>query len=306
MGKIGFVGAGRVGAQAALEIASFGTHDLALVDVVPGLAEGEALDISHKLSETGVDVSVTGSTDFATLQGSEVVVITAGLARKPEMTRMDLLMKNAGIVSSVAKEVGKHAPQAVAITVTNPMDVMNYVVMKATGFPKERVVGMGGVLDLSRFKHVLTLMLGVSRSSISALVIGEHGENMLPLARYTSVGGVPLTSLLGAEEIEQAIRGTRQSAVDVISKKGATVDAPANALARMVKAVVWDRKDVLPASAFLEGEYGVSGVGIGVPLKLGRNGIEKIYELELDEAEKAQFNKGVETIRGGIAALPPV
>jgi malate dehydrogenase len=274
------------------------------VDVVPGLAEGEALDISHKLSETGVDVSVTGSTDFATLRGSEVVVITAGLARKPEMTRMDLLTKNAGIVFSVAKEVGKHAPQAVAITVTNPMDVMNYVVMKATGFPKERVVGMGGVLDLSRFKHVLSLKLGVSRSSISALVIGEHGENMLPLARFTSVGGVPLTSLLGAGEIDEAIRGTRQSAVDVISKKGATVDAPANALARMAKAVVWDRKDVLPASAFLEGEYGVSGVGIGVPLLLGRDGIEKIYELDLDETERSQFNRGVETIRGGIAALP--
>jgi malate dehydrogenase len=164
---------------------------------------------------------------------------------------------------------------------------------------------MGGVLDLSRFKHVLSLKLGVSRSSITALVIGEHGENMLPLARYTSIGGVPLTSLLNDKEVEETIQNTRQVAIDVISKKGATVDAPGNAIARMVRAIAWDRKEILPASSFLDGQYGVSGIGIGVPLMLGSSGVEKVYELQLNEGERAQFMKGVDTIKEGIAALPP-
>jgi malate dehydrogenase len=301
---IGFVGAGRVGAQAALEVASEGVDDIALVDIIPGLAEGEALDISHKISETGVDVDVSGSSDYTTLKGSRVVVITAGLARKPGMTRMDLLGKNAGIISSVAKEVAKNAPDAVIITVTNPMDVMNYVVLKATGFPKNRVVGMGGILDLSRFKHVLSAKLGVSRSSIMTLVIGEHGESMLPLPRFTSIGGVPLTSMLTQADIEGTIQSTRQVAIDVIAKKGATSDAPGNAIARMVKSIAWDRKEVLPASAYLEGEYGLSGLSIGVPLKLGAGGIEKIFELDLNETERAAFMKGAATVKEGIAALP--
>lgn len=301
---IGFIGAGRVGAQAALEVASQGVDDLVLVDIIDGLAAGEALDISHKISETGVDVSVTGSTDFSLLRGSDVVVITAGLARKPGMTRMDLLGKNAGIVASVAKEMAKYCPGATAITVTNPMDVMNYVVIRASGFKKKKVVGMGGLLDLSRFKYILSNKLGVSRSSINALVIGEHGENMLPLGRYTNVGGVPLTALLNEKEMAEAIEGTRKIAIEVIAKKGATVDAPGNAIAKMVKSVIDDRREVLPASAYLEGEYGVSGVSIGVPLLLGRDGVERIFELELDGPEKGGFTKGVATIREGIASLP--
>ena len=231
-------------------------------------------------------------------------MITAGLARKPGMTRMDLLGKNAGIVGSVAKQMERHAPGATAITVTNPMDVMNYVVMKASGFKKNRVIGMGGILDLSRFKYILSRKLGVSRSSVNALVIGEHGENMLPLARYTSVGGVPLTKLLNDTEIAEAIDGTRKIAIEVISKKGATVDAPGNAIARMVKSVINDRKEVLPASAYLDGEYGVSGVSIGVPLMLGREGIERIFELDLNAAENDAFRKGVATSKEGIASLP--
>ena len=294
-----------MGAQAALEIASQGVGDVTLVDIVPGLAEGEALDISHKLSETGIDVDVSGSSDFSSLKGCNIVVITAGLARKPGMTRMDLLGKNADVVAFVAKELARYASEAVTITVTNPMDVMNYVVLKTTGFPRSRVVGMGGVLDLSRFKHVLSAKLGVSRSSITALVIGEHGENMLPLPRFTSVGGVPLSSLLSEKEIEETIQSTRQVAIDVIAKKGATVDAPGNAIARMVKAIAWDRKDVLPASAMLEGEYGLSGLAIGVPLQLGANGVERIYEIELNEAERSAFLKGADSIRQGIAGIHP-
>jgi malate dehydrogenase len=300
---IGFLGAGRVGAQAALEVASAGIDDVTLVDIAPGLAEGEAMDISQKIAETGVDVDVRGSTDFSSLRGAKVVVITAGLARKPGMTRMDLLEKNAGIVSAVAKEVAKHAPGSIALTVTNPMDVMNYVVLRKTGFPKGRVVGMGGILDLSRFKSTICAMLDISHSSITSLVIGEHGESMVPLARFTSVGGIPLTTLMDETQITQAMEATRRIAIDVISKKGATVDAPANGVVRMVKAIAWDRKEVIPASAYLEGEYGVTGLCIGVPLVLGGNGVERILPLDLDEKEKAQFSKGAQTIREGIAAI---
>jgi malate dehydrogenase len=291
---IGFLGAGRVGAQAALEVASAGIDDVTLVDILPGLAEGEAMDISQKIAETGVDVDVRGSTDYSSLRGSDIVVITAGLARKPGMTRMDLLEKNAGIVSAVAKEVAKHAPGSVALTVTNPMDVMNYVVLKKTGFPKGKVIGMGGILDLSRFKSTICAMLDISHSSITSLVIGEHGESMLPLARFTSVGGVPLTTLMDDTQIAQAMEATRRIAIDVISKNG---------VVRMVKAVAWDRKEVIPASAYLEGEYGVTGLCMGVPLVLGGNGIEKILRVDLNEKEKAQFLKGAQTIREGISAI---
>jgi malate dehydrogenase len=301
---IGFVGAGRVGAQAALEVASQEIDDIVLVDIIEGLAYGEALDISHKISECGVDVSVKGSTDFSLLNGADVVVTTAGLARKPGMTRMDLLGKNAGIVSSVSKEVAKYAPDSIVITVTNPMDVMNYVVLKTTGFEKRRVVGMGGLLDLSRFKYIISQKLGVSRSSINALVIGEHGESMLPLARYTSIGGVPLSALLSETEIERTIDETRKIAIEVIAKKGATIDAPANAIAKMVKSIAWNKKEVLPASAYLEGEYGVSDLSIGVPIQLGRDGIEKIFELELNKEEKETFMKGVVAIKEAISSLP--
>lgn len=300
------VGAGRVGAQAALELASQGVDDIRLVDIIEGLAEGEALDISHKLSETGVDVQVTGSTDYSTLRGSELVIVTAGLARKPGMTRMDLLGKNSGIIAAVSKEVVKHVPRGIVLVVTNPMDIMTYVVLKTTGFSRERVVGMGGILDLSRFKFVLARKLNVSRSSINALVIGEHGENMVPVGSHTTVGGVPLARLLSEAEVSQAVEDTRKVAAEVIAKKGATVDAPANAIARMAKAIVWDRKDVLPASAMLNGEYGRSGLCIGVPIKLGEAGVEQIYELDLSPEEKSGFDRGADTILEGIKSLPPL
>lgn len=300
---IGVAGAGRIGAQSALEIASMGLDDVALVDIVPGLAEGEALDISHKLSDAGVDVDVAGSTDYSILDGAELVVIAAGMGRKPGMTRMDLLAKNAGIVGPVTKEVAKHAPDAVLLVMTNPMDVLTYVALRASGFPKQRVVGQGGLLDMSRFKYVLAKKLGVSRGSITSLVVGEHGENMIPLASHTYVGGVPLGTLLSEAEVQQAIDDTRKVAADVIAKKGATVFAPGRVVARMAKAIVDDTKEVVPASAYLEGEYGLSGLCIGVPLKLGRGGIEKIYELKLTDKERDWFNRGADTLREAIANL---
>jgi malate dehydrogenase len=300
---IGIAGAGRIGASAALEIASMGLDDIALVDIVPGLAEGEALDISHKLADMGVDVDVNGSTDFSILKGSSLVVLAAGMARKPGMTRMDLLAKNAGIIAPVTKDVVKYAPDSVLLMMTNPMDVMTYVALKASGFPKARVVGQGGLLDNSRFKYVLAKKLGVSRGSITSLVLGEHGENMIPLASHTYVSGVPLGDLLSEAEVQQAIDDTRKVAADVIAKKGATVFAPGRVVARMAKAIVDDRKEVMPASAYLEGEYGISGICIGVPLRLGSDGIEKIYELKLTDKERDTFNRGADTLREAISTL---
>jgi len=300
---IGIAGAGRIGASAALEIASMGLDDIALVDIIPGLAEGEALDISHKLSDLGIDVDVTGSTDFSILSGAGLVVLAAGMARKPGMTRMDLLAKNASIIAPVTKDVVKYAPDSVLLMMTNPMDVMTYVSLKASGFPKSRVVGQGGLLDNSRFKYVLAKKLGVSRGSITSLVLGEHGENMIPLASHTYIGGVPLGNLLSEAEIQQAIDDTRKVAADVIAKKGATVFAPGRVVARMAKAIVDDTKEVMPASAYLEGEYGISGICIGVPLRLGVGGIEKIYELKLTDKERDWFNKGADTLREAVATL---
>lgn len=300
---IGVAGAGKVGAASAFEIALMGLDDISMVDIIPGLAEGEALDISHRLSDAGIDVDVRGSTDFAALAGADLVVIAAGLGRKPGMTRMDLLSKNAGIIADVTKNVAKAAPDAVLLMVTNPMDAMTYVALKTSGFPKARVVGQGGVLDNSRFKYVLAKKLGVSRGSITSMVMGEHGENMVPLASHAYVSGVPLTSLLTEDEVQQAIEDTRKVAAEVIAKKGATIFAPGRSVARMAAAISNDTKEVLAASAYLEGEYGVSGLCMGVPVKLGKGGIEKIYEIKLSDKERDWFNKGADTLREALATL---
>jgi malate dehydrogenase len=300
---IGFAGAGRVGAASAFEVACMGLDDVSLVDIIPGLAEGEALDISHRLSDAGVDVDVKGSADFSALAGADLVVVTAGLARKPGMTRMDLLSKNSGIIADVSKNVAKHAPGSVILMVTNPMDAMTYVALKSSGFSKRRVVGQGGVLDNSRFKYVLAKKLEVSRGSITSMVMGEHGENMIPVASHTYVSGVPLTSLLTEEEVQQAIDDTRKVAAEVIAKKGATIFAPGRSVARMANAIVNDTKEVMAASAYLEGEYGLSGLCIGVPVKLGKGGIEKIYEVKLSDKERDWFNRGADTLREALATL---
>jgi len=280
-----------------------GLDDVSLVDIIPGLAEGEALDISHRLSDAGIDVDVRGSTEFSALAGADLVVVTAGLARKPGMTRMDLLAKNSGIIAEVAKSIAKHAPNSIIVMVTNPMDVMTYVALKTSGFRKTHVVGQGGLLDNSRFKYVLSKKLGVSRGSITSMVMGEHGENMIPVASHTYVSGVPLMSLLSEEEVQQAIDDTRKVAAEVIAKKGATIFAPGRVVARMANAIINDTKEVMAASAYLEGEYGVTGLCIGVPLKLGSGGIEKIYEVKLSDRERDWFNKGVDTLREALATL---
>jgi malate dehydrogenase len=278
--------------------------DVTLVDIIPGLPEGEALDLSHMAAELGIDVQITGSNDYTALRGSEIVVITAGLARKPGMTRMDLLMKNAGIIKSVAGEVAKYAPDCKLVMVTNPLDAMTYVALKTTGFKKSRVFGMGGMLDLSRFKQLLSEDLHVSRASINAMVLGEHGESMTPVPSYSSVNGIPLRHFLNEQQLDEAIDKTRKVAAEVIAKKGATFYAPANGIARMVEAVFYDKKALLPVSAYVEGEYGLSGLCIGVPAILGKYGVEKIVELELEGKEKESFLKGANTLKEALAALP--
>jgi len=278
--------------------------DITLVDIIPGLPEGEALDLSHMAAELGIDVKITGSNDYSALKGSDIVIVTAGLARKPGMTRMDLLTKNAGIIKSVSAEVAKYAPDSILIMVTNPLDAMTYVALKTTGFKKSRVFGMGGMLDLSRFKQLLSEELHVSRSSIDALVLGEHGESMTPVPSYTSVNGIPLRNFLTEEQINVAIDKTRKIAAEVIAKKGATFYAPGNGIARMVEAVFYDKKALLPVSAYVEGEYGLSDMCIGVPAIIGKEGVEKIVELELRGKEKESFDRGAATLREAIAAIP--
>jgi malate dehydrogenase len=300
---IGLVGSGRVGSTLAMILVQRNVDDITLVDIIEGLPQGEALDLSHMAAEIGVDVKISGSNDYSSLKGADIVVVTAGLARKPGMTRMDLLTKNSGIIKSVAEQVANNAPNCVLIIVTNPLDAMVYVALKASKFPKNRVLGMSGMLDLSRFKELLSQSLGVSRASIDALVIGEHGESMTPLPSYTSVNGVPLRTLLSEQQIGDAIEKTRKVAAEVIKLKGATFYAPANGIARMVEAIHFDKKMVLPVSAYVEGEYGVSGICIGVPAILGKGGVERIIELNLTGSEKEWFDRGVGTLKEAISSL---
>ncbi len=300
---IGLVGSGRVGSTLAMILAQRNIDDITLVDIIQGLPQGEALDLSHMAAELGIDVKIKGSNDYSALDGADLVVVTAGLARKPGMTRMDLLLKNAGIIKGVSQEIAKHAPNSTVIMVTNPMDAMTYVALKTTGFGKKRVLGMGGMLDLSRFTQLLSEDLGVSRASINALVIGEHGESMAPLPSYTSVNGVPLKQMLTDSQISQDIEKTRKVAAEVIALKGATFYAPANGIARMVEAIKYDKKMLLPVSAYVEGEYGVSGICIGVPAIIGREGVEKIVELNLVGEERASFEKGAATLKEAVSSL---
>ncbi len=301
---ITIIGAGKVGGGAALFSALRNLDDqILLLDIIEGLPQGEAMDINHVLSEQGIDVDIKGSNDYSDMKGSDIVVVVAGLGRKPGMTRMDLLQKNAGIVKSVVENIKKYADNSMIIPVTNPLDPMAYICYKVSGFEKNRVFGMGGMLDISRFKQFIHEATGHSRDSIRALVIGEHGENMLPLPRFSSVAGIPLTSLLSKEKLDELVQNTRQVATKVIELKGATVHAPGNGISAIIDAVVNDRKQVLPVATYLDGEYGHSDVTIGVPAVIGKNGVEKIIELDLNGEEKDLFNKGVESVKNAISSI---
>ena len=301
---ITIIGSGKVGGDAALFSAVKRLDDqILLLDVVEGLPQGEAMDINHMLSEQGIDVEVKGSNDYADMKGSNIVVVVAGSGRKPGMTRMDLLKINASVVKSVVGNIKKYADNAMIIPVTNPLDPMAYVTFKVSGFDRSRIFGMGGMLDLSRFKQFIHEATGHSRDSIRALVIGEHGENMLPLPRFSSVAGIPLSSFLPKEKLDELVQNTRQVAAKVIELKGATVHAPGNAISAIVESVVRDRKQVMPVATYLDGEYGHSDVTIGVPAIIGKKGVEKIIELDLNDEEKQVFEKGVESVKGAISGI---
>ena len=301
---ITIVGSGKVGGSAALFTALRKLSDeILLLDVVQGLPQGEAMDLNHMLSEMGIDVNIRGSNDYSEMKGSDLVVVVAGSGRKPGMTRMDLLKINASIVKGVVENIKKHAKDSMIIPVTNPLDPMAYLTYKISGFQKNRVFGMGGMLDLSRFVQFIHQATGFSRDSIRVLVIGEHGENMLPLARYSTVSGIPLTSLLSKPKLDEIVQDTKQVAAKVIELKGATVHAPGNAISAIIEAVVRDTKQVIPVATYLDGEYGYSDVTIGVPAVIGKNGVEKIIELDLDSNEKELFKKGIESVKTAISGL---
>ena len=301
---ITIIGSGKVGGDAALFSALKRLDDqILLLDVAEGLPQGEAMDINHMLSEQGIDVEVKGSNNFEDMKGSNIVVVVAGSGRKPGMTRMDLLKINASIVKSVVENVKKYADNSMIIPVTNPLDPMAYITYKVSGFDRSRVFGMGGMLDLSRFRQFIHEATGHSRDSIRALVIGEHGENMLPLPRFSSVSGIPLPSLLPKEKLDELVQNTKQVAAKVIELKGATVHAPGNAISAIVESVVRDRKQVIPVATYLDGEYGHSDVTIGVPAVIGKKGVEKIIELDLNDEEKQVFNKAVENVKGALSGV---
>lgn len=301
---ITIIGSGKVGGDAALFTALKKLDDqVLLLDIVEGLPQGEAMDINHMLSEQGIDVEVRGSNDYSEMRSSKIIVVVAGSGRKPGMTRMDLLKINAGIVKGVVENIKKHAPDSMIIPVTNPLDPMAYITYKVSGFEKNRIFGMGGMLDLSRFKQFIHEATGFSRNSIKALVIGEHGENMLPLPRFSSVSGIPLPNILSKEKLDELVLNTKQVAAKVIELKGATVHAPGNAISSIIESVIRDKKEVIPVATYLDGEYGYSDVTIGVPAVIGKNGVEKIIELELDNQEKATFQKAVESVKSAISGI---
>lgn len=301
--NITVIGSGKVGASAALNACLRKLGDVLLLDIVKGLPQGEALDINHQLSELGIDCRVRGSNEYADMRGSDIIVLVAGVGRKPGMTRMDLLTTNANIIKDITNKIRSLASRAFVIVVTNPVDPMTYLTLKLLGGDKMRIMGMGNMLDLSRFKSFIHDVTGYSRGSISAMVIGEHGENMLPLPRFSSISGIPLTTFLSPEQIKTTLESTRKIAAEVISLKGATIHAPGNAIASMIESIVRDRKSLTPVSTLLEGEYGASNVCLGVPAVLGANGIEKIVELKLDSSEREIFDRGVASVKTAISEL---
>ena len=299
--KVTVVGAGNVGATLVQRIAETRLADVVMVDVVEGVPQGKGLDLLEAGPVMGYDSRVTGTNSYDETAGSDIIVITAGLARKPGMSRDDLLAANGDIVKKVATETGRRSPGAFMIVVTNPMDVMAYVAMKASGFPRERVIGMGGVLDSARFRTFIAMELGVSVENTHAFVLGGHGDTMVPLPRYSSVAGIPITELMSKATIDKLVDRTRNGGAEIVSllKTGSAYYAPAAAALEMVEAVLLDKKKILPCSAYLNGEYDVKATFAGVLVKLGEKGVEQIVEIKLNSDEKAAFMRSVDAVRQG-------
>ena len=303
--KVTVIGAGNVGANCALRIADKELADVVLLDIAEGIPQGKGLDIAQSGPVQGYDVSIVGTNDYADTANSDIVVITAGIARKPGMSRDDLLAINNDVVRSAAVSAIQHSPNAILILVTNPLDVMCWAAWQATGLPKNRVIGMAGVLDTARFKTFLGEALDVSVENISALVLGGHGDTMVPITRLTNVSGIPLSELLPAETIDAIVTRTQNGGAEIVKhlKTGSAYYAPSAATVEMVESILKDKKKVLPCCALLEGEYGINGLFFGVPVKLGASGIEKVYEVQLNDTEKAAMAKSAVAVQEMVDVL---
>jgi malate dehydrogenase len=297
--KITVVGAGNVGANCALRVAEKGLADVVLVDVVEGVPQGKALDLLQSGPVQGYDVSIAGSNDYAATADSDIVIITAGFPRKPGMSRDDLLMKNHEIVSGVTEQVAKYSPNSILILVTNPLDAMAQTALWTSKFNKQRVLGMAGVLDSARFRTFIAEALGVSVENVTAVVLGGHGDTMVPVVRLSNVAGIPLTELLDQATIDAIVDRTRNGGAEIVKylKTGSAYYAPSAAAVEMAESILRDKKKVMPCAAYLEGEYGINGLFVGVPCKLGARGIEKIYELKLTPEEQAGLKKSADAVQ---------
>ncbi|HLX44482.1 MAG TPA: malate dehydrogenase [Bryobacteraceae bacterium] len=297
--KVTVVGGGNVGASCAINLAMKEIADVVLVDIVEGVPIGKGLDMLQSGPIEGFDVRVTGANDYEPTANSDVVVITAGLARKPGMSRDDLLLANYEVIKNVTEQVAKHSPNAILVLVTNPLDAMCWVAYKASKFPKHRVVGMAGVLDTARFRTFIAQELQVSVENVTAVVLGGHGDTMVPVTRLSSVSGIPLAELMDKATLDALVTRTQNGGAEIVKhlKTGSAYYAPAAAAAEMVESILKDKKKVLPCAAYLEGEYGINGLYVGVPVKLGSKGIEKIYEIQLTAEEKAMLSKSASAVQ---------
>ncbi|NOY53233.1 MAG: malate dehydrogenase [Deltaproteobacteria bacterium] len=303
--KVTVIGAGNVGATTAQRIAEKELADVILLDVVEGIPQGKGLDLFESSPVEGFNTHIIGTQNYDETRNSDLVIITAGITRKPGMSRDDLLATNAGIVGEVVEQAILRSPDAILLLVTNPLDVMCSVAKKVSGFPREKVIGMAGVLDSARFRSFIAMELNVSVENVSAMVMGGHGDSMVPLPRYTTVAGIPIAQLLPQKKIEELILRTRNGGAEIVGllKNGSAFYAPSAAVTEMAESILKDQKKILPSSAYLMGEYGINGVYIGVPVKLGAGGIERILEIELSDAEKSLLQDSAETVRTTLAKL---
>ena len=305
MKKVTIIGSGNVGASCALYVSEKRLGDVVLIDILEGLAHGRALDSVEAAPLRKYDTTIKGTTDFSAMADSDVIVCTAGKARTPGMSRDDLLQINAKIITSVSKEIARYAPNAILIMVSNPLDVMSYLAIKVTGFALKRVVGMAGVLDSTRFRCFLASELGVHPGDTTALVLGGHGDSMVPLPRYATVCGIPILELLPKDTVDKLIERTRKGGAEIVSylKTGSAFWAPAASAAEMVECVIRDKMRILPCSAYLRGEYGIEGLFVGVPVKLGKNGVEEIIELSLSKEESEALQNSAAGVKAVIEKL---
>ncbi len=298
-GKVTVVGGGNVGATLAQRLVERGYADIVLVDIVEGLPQGKGLDMQESGPVLGFDTKITGTNGYEATADSDVVVITAGVPRKPGMSRDDLLLTNQKIVSAVTAEVAKYSPNSILIVISNPLDAMAQVAKHVSGFPRNRVIGMAGVLDTARFRAFLAMELDVSVEDVHAYVLGGHGDTMVPLVGYTTVGGIPVSELIAKDRLDAIVQRTRDGGAEIVEylKTGSAFYAPSAAGAQMVEAILLDRKRILPCTVYLEGEYGINGLFVGVPVKLGAGGLEQVIEVKLAPDEQAALNKSAEAVR---------